>query len=75
MTVYEAEEIAGGMLAYAIPEYRLPQDILQKEINTLKQIGIQIKLGMEVGKDITLFNIGKDSEADEVEDVPAMRKS
>jgi len=57
VTVYETEEIAGGMLAYAIPEYRLPQDILQKEINTLKQIGIQIKLGVEVGKDITFEDL------------------
>ncbi|MBN2557496.1 MAG: FAD-dependent oxidoreductase [Clostridia bacterium] len=57
VTVYEAEKIAGGMLAYAIPEYRLPKEILQKEINTLKQIGIKILTETEVGKNITFKEI------------------
>ncbi|MFO7611267.1 MAG: NADH-ubiquinone oxidoreductase-F iron-sulfur binding region domain-containing protein [Clostridia bacterium] len=57
VTVYEAEKIAGGMLAYAIPEYRLPKEILQKEIDTLKQIGIKILTETEVGKNITFKEI------------------
>ena len=59
VTVYEAENVAGGMLVYAIPEYRLPKSILQKEIDTLKQIGVKIETETEVGKDIT-FNEIKD---------------
>ena len=57
VTVYEAEEVAGGMLAYAIPEYRLPKETLQREIDTIKQVGIEIKTGVEVGKDITFDEI------------------
>lgn len=52
VTVYEAESIAGGMLAYGIPEYRLPNAILAKEIKLLEQVGVNIKTGVEVGKDI-----------------------
>ena len=43
VTVYESEAEPGGMLSYAIPEYRLPKAILKREIETLKQSGIQIK--------------------------------
>jgi NADH-quinone oxidoreductase subunit F len=52
VTVYEMQPIAGGMLAYGIPEYRLPNDILEKEIRLIEQVGVEIKLGVEVGKDI-----------------------
>ena len=57
VTVYEAEKVAGGMLAYAIPEYRLPKAILQKEIDTLRQLGVVIKTNTEVGRDITFNDI------------------
>ncbi len=50
--VYEAEQVAGGVLAYGIPEYRLPKDILQHEIDLIVKAGVKIKYGMEVGKDI-----------------------
>ncbi|MHB0938168.1 MAG: FAD-dependent oxidoreductase [Armatimonadota bacterium] len=53
VTVYEAQPVAGGMLAYGIPEYRLPKAILAKEIRAVEQVGVTIKTGMEVGKDIT----------------------
>ncbi len=55
VTVYETHNVAGGMLAYGIPEYRLPKAILQKEIETIKAVGIEIRLNTEVGKDVT-FN-------------------
>ena len=57
VTVYEAEKVAGGMLAYAIPEYRLPKAILQKEIDTLREVGVVIKTETEVGRDITFNEI------------------
>jgi NADH-quinone oxidoreductase subunit F len=53
VTVYEAQPVAGGMLAYGIPEYRLPGAILAKEIRMVEQVGVTIKTGVEVGKDIT----------------------
>ena len=52
VTVFEAQAVPGGMLACGIPEYRLPRKVLQREIDTIKNIGIQIKTGMEVGQDI-----------------------
>jgi len=53
VTVYEAQPMAGGMLAYGIPEYRLPKAILAKEIRLIEQVGVNIQTGVEVGKDVT----------------------
>jgi len=50
--IYERESVAGGVLAYGIPEYRLPSDILQHEINNIRRSGVNIILNTEVGKDI-----------------------
>ncbi len=50
--VMEAEDVAGGVLAFGIPEYRLPKDILQHEINLIEQAGVNILLNKEVGTDI-----------------------
>jgi NADH-quinone oxidoreductase subunit F len=57
VTVYEAQEVAGGMLAYGIPEYRLPKAVLDREIQTIKNVGIQILTGVEVGKDISFYEL------------------
>ncbi len=61
--VYEAEDVAGGVLAYGIPEYRLPMDILQHEIKLIEQEGVVIHLNTEVGKDISFEHLRKDSDA------------
>ncbi|MFZ7134267.1 MAG: NADH-quinone oxidoreductase subunit NuoF [Eubacteriales bacterium] len=53
--IYEAHGAAGGMLIQGIPEYRLPRDILSKEIRAVEQAGCRIHLNVEVGKDI-IFN-------------------
>ena len=45
------------MLAYGIPEYRLPKAVLDREINTIRNIGIQIKPNTEIGKDITFAEL------------------
>ncbi|NLV63116.1 MAG: FAD-dependent oxidoreductase [Clostridiaceae bacterium] len=50
--IYERESVAGGVLAYGIPEYRLPSDILQHEVNNIRRSGVNIILNTEVGKDI-----------------------
>lgn len=51
--VYEAQPVAGGILAFGIPEYRLPKAVLQHEIKLIEQTGVQIHLNTEVGKEIS----------------------
>ena len=53
--IYEEKSVAGGILAYGIPEYRLPKEALSKEINSITQSGINIIYNTKVGTDIT-FN-------------------
>jgi NADH-quinone oxidoreductase subunit F len=55
--VYEAAKHAGGMLVQAIPAYRLPRDLLQKEIDMIKGLGVKIKLGKRLGEDFTLAQL------------------
>ena len=57
VTVYEQHPVAGGMLAYGIPEYRLPKAILAKEIRLIEQVGVNIKTGVEIGKDVTFKDL------------------
>ena len=52
MTVFETLPVAGGMLAFGIPEYRLPKDILAKETRLVEQVGVKVLTGVEVGKDV-----------------------
>lgn len=53
-TIFEALPVAGGMLAVGIPEYRLPRSVLHKEIDYLRQMGVEIRLNTPVGKDLSL---------------------
>ena len=52
VTVFEAEDKAGGMFRYGIPDYRLPQDTLDREINTILRLGVELKTGVRIGKDV-----------------------
>ena len=52
VTVYEAFHTAGGVLMYGIPEFRLPKDIVQKEIDNLKKMGVKIETDVVIGKTI-----------------------
>ena len=54
VTVYEALHLAGGVLVYGIPEFRLPKSIVQKEIDTLRDLGVQIETNVVIGKTITI---------------------
>ncbi len=54
VTVFEALHVAGGVLVYGIPEFRLPKTIVQKEIDTLKQLGVTIHTDMVIGKVLTI---------------------
>lgn len=53
-TIFEKNEKAGGMLTYGIPSFKLEKDVVQAEIDIIKEMGVEIKTGVEVGKDITL---------------------
>ena len=54
VTVYEKLPTPGGMLSYGIPEYRLPRAIIAQEIEDIKARGVEIKCGVEIGRDITI---------------------
>lgn len=61
VTVFEALHKAGGVLVYGIPEFRLPKDIVEKEVKSLKSIGVEIQTNMIIGKTLTvdeLFEMG-----------------
>jgi NADPH-dependent glutamate synthase beta subunit-like oxidoreductase len=61
--IYEMEKVAGGMCAVGIPPYRLPREILQAEIDAIKALGVEIRLGVQVGKDIPLKKLYDESAA------------
>lgn len=64
VTVYEALHVAGGVLVYGIPEFRLPKMIVRKEIDNLKAIGVKIETNMVIGKILTvdeLFEMGNEA--------------
>lgn len=54
VTVFEKEAVPGGMLALGIPSFRLPKNIIEAEIDVLRQMGVEFKCGVEVGKDVTI---------------------
>lgn len=53
-TVFEKNDRPGGMLTYGIPSYKLEKDLVDAEVDVIKAMGVTIKYGVEVGKDITL---------------------
>ncbi len=61
VTVYEALHTAGGVLVYGIPEFRLPKSIVAKEVDTLKELGVDVETNVIIGKTLTideLFDMG-----------------
>ena len=61
VTVFEALHTAGGVLVYGIPEFRLPKSIVQKEVDALRKIGVEISTNVIIGKTLTvdeLFEMG-----------------
>lgn len=63
VTVFEAFPKAGGMLRYGIPYYRLPEAVLDAEINRIIDMGIELKLNTTVGKDVSLDDLKNDFDA------------
>lgn len=56
-TIFEKNAEPGGMLRYGIPSYKLEKDLLAAEINVIRQLGVEIRCGVEVGKDVTIEDL------------------
>ncbi len=54
VTVFEALHLAGGVLVYGIPEFRLPKSIVQKEVDTLKTLGVKVETNMIIGRVLSI---------------------
>jgi NADH-quinone oxidoreductase subunit F len=63
VTCYEARPAAGGMLRYALPDYRLPQRVLDKEIELIERVGVEFRFNVEVGGDVTLNDLAEQHDA------------
>jgi len=59
VTVFEKQKILGGMLTLGIPAFRLEKEVVNAEIDILKELGVEFKAGVEVGKDVTLPELRK----------------
>lgn len=59
-TVFEKNEKPGGMLTYGIPSYKLEKDVIEAEIEIMKEMGVEIRTGIEIGKDLTIDDLRKD---------------
>lgn len=60
VTVFEKEQTIGGMLMNGIPSFRPEKDVVEAEIDVIKQMGVTFKCGVEVGKDITIEELRKE---------------
>lgn len=58
-TVFEKHEKPGGMMTYGIPTWKLEKDVIESEIDIIRQLGAEIKCGVEVGKDVTIEELKK----------------
>jgi NADPH-dependent glutamate synthase beta subunit-like oxidoreductase len=63
VTVYERRKKLGGMLRYGIPLYRLPDSYLDNDIDAILSMGVDVKMGVDIGKDITIKEIFDNSDA------------
>ncbi len=60
VTAFEALHLAGGVLVYGIPEFRLPKSIVQKEVDTLKELGVKIETNMVIGRVLSIDELMDD---------------
>jgi NADPH-dependent glutamate synthase beta subunit-like oxidoreductase len=63
VTVFDDHEYLGGMMRYGIPGFRTPRDVLDAEIQRIIELGVEVKLNCQIGRDITLEQIRKDYDA------------
>ncbi len=54
VTVFEKEDRPGGMMTYGMPAFRVDKDVIDAEIEAVRELGVEIRTGMEVGKDVTI---------------------
>ena len=59
VTVFEAQQVSGGMLVLGVPEYRLPRDIIQAEIQAIESLGVEILHNRRLGRDFSLADLKK----------------
>ncbi len=63
VTILDAAKVAGGMLRLGIPAYRLPREILDREVDFVRSLGVEIRLGVEVGRDVSFADLRRDHDA------------
>jgi glutamate synthase (NADPH/NADH) small chain len=63
VTIYEVLHKAGGVLTYGIPEFRLPKSIVEKEVDSLKRLGVEVKCDVPIGNAISLDELQKEYDA------------
>jgi formate dehydrogenase (NADP+) beta subunit len=63
VTIFEAEPIAGGMLALGIPAYRLQREIIRFEIDVIRHLGVDFRCGIHIGRDLTLPELRREFDA------------
>ncbi len=63
VTVFESKPLAGGVMRYGIPRYRLPDEALDRDIEVIKSLGVEIKCNITVGKALSLNELERDYEA------------
>jgi len=57
VTIFDAAPVAGGMMRLGVPEYRLPRELLDREIDFIRFLGVEFRLGVEIGRDITFADL------------------
>ncbi|MBM4145327.1 MAG: hydrogenase iron-sulfur subunit [Nitrospira sp.] len=63
VTVFDSQHVLGGMLSQGIPDYRLPKDLVKKEVDNILALGVEAKTGLSLGQDFTLEELLKDYQA------------
>ncbi|NCA68834.1 MAG: FAD-dependent oxidoreductase [Sphingobacteriia bacterium] len=63
VTVFEAQSKSGGMVRYGIPDYRLPQDRLDRDVDVITSLGVKIQYDTRIGKDLTMEDLERDYDA------------
>lgn len=62
-TVFELESVTAGMLAVGVPAYRLPRELIEKEVEVIKALGVEIRSGVRVGADVSFADLRRDFDA------------
>ena len=72
VTIFEALHLAGGVLVYGIPEFRLPKAIVQKEVDNLKALGVKVETNMVIGRVLTIEELKTNTALKRCSSVPAL---